>query len=41
MDERALRAALDNALIQTADFTPDAWRNLPDPFPEWRRKQAA
>jgi G3E family GTPase len=41
MDEAALRAALDNALIATDDFTPDTWRNLPDPFPEWRRKQAA
>ncbi|MGL4321954.1 MAG: GTP-binding protein, partial [Paracoccaceae bacterium] len=41
MDESALRAALDNALVDTSDFTPDAWRNLPDPFPEWRRKQAA
>ena len=41
MDEAALRAALDNALIAADDFTPDAWRDLPDPFPEWRRKQAA
>jgi G3E family GTPase len=41
MDEAALRAALDNALMATDDFTPEAWRGLPDPFPEWRRKQAA
>jgi G3E family GTPase len=41
MDEAALRATLDAALVDAADFTPDAWRDLPDPFPEWRRKQAA
>ncbi len=41
MDEAALRAKLDAALIPAQDFTPIAWANLPDPFPEWRRKQAA
>jgi G3E family GTPase len=41
MDEAALRAALDNALIQTADFTPDAWKALPDPFPVWGNRKAA
>jgi G3E family GTPase len=40
MDEAALRAVLDNALVDAADYTPDAWRDLPDPFPEWRRKAA-
>jgi G3E family GTPase len=41
MDEAAIRAKLDAALIPAQDFTPTAWANLSDPFPEWRRKQAA
>jgi G3E family GTPase len=41
MDEAAILAKLDAALIPAQDFTPAAWSNLPDPFPEWRRKQAA
>ncbi|WP_333715260.1 GTP-binding protein [Yoonia sp.] len=41
MDEAAIRAKLDAALIPAQDFTPTAWSNLPDPFPEWRRTQAA
>lgn len=41
MDETAIRAKLDTALIPAQDFTPAAWTNLPDPFPEWRRTQAA
>ncbi|MFN3969855.1 MAG: GTP-binding protein [Gemmobacter sp.] len=40
MDEGAIRAALDTALVEAADYTPEVWRNLPDPFPEWRRKAA-
>ena len=40
MDETAIRAALDAALMQVTDFTPDAWTSLPDPFPGWRRKAA-
>jgi G3E family GTPase len=40
MDEAALRAALDNALVDAPDFTPTAWTGLPDPFPEWTRKAA-
>jgi G3E family GTPase len=40
MDEIALRAALDAALVPAKDLTPGAWTNLPDPFPEWRRKAA-
>jgi len=37
MDEAALRAALDKALVDTADFTPSDWSHLPDPFPAWRK----
>jgi G3E family GTPase len=41
MDEPAIRAALDAALLPAADFTPAAWTGLPDPFPAWRRQEAA
>ncbi len=41
MDEAALRNALDAALMPAQDFTPIAWANLPDPFPSWKRQQAA
>jgi G3E family GTPase len=41
MDESAIRARLDAALIQAQDFTPDAWTGLPDPFPQWGKRQAA
>jgi G3E family GTPase len=40
MDEAAIRARLDAALVPAADFTPEAWANLPDPFPRWQRKAA-
>jgi len=36
MDEAALRRRLDACLVGDAgNFTPDAWRHLPDPFPAW------
>jgi G3E family GTPase len=41
MDEAALRARLDAALVPAAGFTPQAWAGLPDPFPSWRRDRAA
>ena len=40
MDRAAITAALDTALIASTDFTPDAWSDLPDPFPVWRRTAA-
>lgn len=40
MDEAALRARLDAALIPAKDFTPEAWTGFSDPFPSWRRKAA-
>jgi G3E family GTPase len=40
MDEAAIRARLDAALVPALGFTPEAWANLPDPFPSWRRKAA-
>ena len=41
MDEAAIRAMLDAALIPAQDFTPDAWKGLADPFPHWGKQQAA
>ncbi|HMO28753.1 zinc metallochaperone GTPase ZigA [Enterovirga sp.] len=43
LDEAGLRAALDSCLVgsvTTPRFDPDAYRNLPDPFPLWRRQAA-
>jgi G3E family GTPase len=40
MDEPALRAALDAALVPALGFTPALWSSLPDPFPSWRRAAA-
>jgi len=40
LDRAAITAALDAALVTSADFTPEAWRDLPDPFPAWRRTAA-
>lgn len=41
LDRAAITEALDAALLQTDDFTPHLWADLPDPFPSWRAKQAA
>ncbi len=41
MNESAIRAMLDAALISAQDFTPDAWTGLADPFPHWGKQQAA
>jgi G3E family GTPase len=40
MDESAIRARLDACLIGEG-FTPQEWRNLPDPFPAWGGAKAA
>ena len=40
LDRTAITAALDAALVTSADFTPEAWRDLPDPFPVWRKTAA-
>ena len=40
LDERAIRAALDAALLPVNAFTPQAWSDLVDPFPKWGRKAA-
>ena len=44
MDEAAIRAALDACLLGDARalrFNPDQYRHLHDPFPSWRRAEAA
>ena len=40
MDEAALRAQLDAALVPAKAFTPEAWTGLSDPFPGWQRRVA-
>ncbi|KQT61602.1 4-hydroxytetrahydrobiopterin dehydratase [Methylobacterium sp. Leaf456] len=42
MDRAAIQAALDACLVgaEEARFEPEAYRHLPDPFPEWRRAAA-
>ncbi len=40
MDRAAISAALDAALVSTDAFTPDAWSDMADPFPAWRRTTA-
>lgn len=44
LDEAAIRAALDLCLVGDAlplRFNPERYRDLPDPFPAWRRADAA
>ncbi|MDG5487259.1 GTP-binding protein [Sphingomonas sp. BGYR3] len=40
MDEATIRVALDACLIEADGFTPDAWRDLRDPFPAWGQQSA-
>ena len=41
MNEARLRAELDACLVEADAFTPELWRNLPDPFTSWTAPQAA
>ena len=44
MDEKAIRSALDACLLgetPTLAFRPERYCDLPDPFPVWRRAEAA
>lgn len=41
LDRAAITARLDAALLTDREFTPEAWRGLPDPFPAWGAAQAA
>ncbi|MFN4193119.1 MAG: GTP-binding protein [Tabrizicola sp.] len=38
LDETALRARLDAALVPATAFIPKAWAGLSDPFPNWQRR---
>ena len=40
MDEAALRAALDAALVAETEFKPARWDGLADPFPRWGQAAA-
>ena len=40
LDEAAIRAALDGALMPAAGMTLDAWAGLEDPFPRWGAQAA-
>ena len=42
MDRAAITSALEACLVGTEEtrFEPEAYRHLPDPFPEWRRAAA-
>ncbi|MCX8998185.1 zinc metallochaperone GTPase ZigA [Rhizobiaceae bacterium BDR2-2] len=40
MDEAAIRAELDACLVGAEGFTPEKWRNLPDPFASWAPRAA-
>lgn len=35
LDQAAITAALDACLLPDAQFAPQAWARLPDPFPRW------
>ncbi|MBB3452869.1 G3E family GTPase [Rhizobium sp. BK313] len=40
MDQQKITAELDACLIEANEFTPERWRNLPDPFASWNRSAA-
>jgi G3E family GTPase len=40
LDREAICAKLNAALIDTNDFEPEAWSDLPDPFPRWLIEEA-
>ncbi|MEB2844615.1 GTP-binding protein [Rhizobiales bacterium RZME27] len=35
MSEAAIRAELDDCLVDSPDFQPELWQHLPDPFVRW------
>ena len=40
MSEKQITAELDACLVKADRFTPERWRNLPDPFASWNRLPA-
>ncbi|MFV0332984.1 MAG: GTP-binding protein [Tropicimonas sp.] len=41
LDREAICAKLNAALLDVPDFTPEAWTDLPDPFPQWGQRRIA
>ncbi|SMG34419.1 zinc metallochaperone GTPase ZigA [Paracoccus sp. J56] len=41
MDPAAITRALDGALVEDEGFIPEAWADLPDPFPQWGQRRVA
>jgi G3E family GTPase len=41
MDKAAIIAALDACLLAADAFSPEDWKGLADPFPEWGQRKAA
>ena len=41
MDQAALTARLDAALVEETAFTPAVWTGLADPFPQWGQRRVA
>jgi G3E family GTPase len=40
MDEAWIRERLDACLVSAEDFTPEKWRDMPDPFARWGEQAA-
>ncbi|MBX5225529.1 GTP-binding protein [Rhizobium sp. NLR9b] len=40
MDDAWISSELDACLVESDAFTPERWRNLPDPFASWSRQAA-
>jgi G3E family GTPase len=40
MNQQKITAELDACLVEADKFTPERWRNLPDPFANWNRLAA-
>jgi len=41
LDRETICARLNAALVDAGDFTPEAWAQLPDPFPQWGPRHVA
>jgi G3E family GTPase len=41
LERDVICAKLNAALVDTAEFTPEDWAGMEDPFPLWRRQKAA
>jgi G3E family GTPase len=41
LEREVICARLNAALVDTAEFTPEDWAGMEDPFPLWRRQKVA